>query len=134
MRHLFLLLAWMASAPAWGESGPDDYARLVILLDDADLSVAGEAANALGQGGAAAFPVLREALASGSTQQRWGAAVALFRSTADPEPLLPDLTRQLSQQDEGLIRASLGALARLRGKAGEPGFGTPFDFPETEAL
>jgi CubicO group peptidase (beta-lactamase class C family) len=119
MRHLlrFLLLAWMASAPAWGESGPDDYARLVILLDDADLSVAGAAANALGQGGVAAFPVLREALASGSAQQRWGATVALYRSTADPAPFLPELTHQLSQPDERLVQASLGVLTRLESRA-----------------
>jgi CubicO group peptidase (beta-lactamase class C family) len=107
----------MASAPALGESGPDDYARLFILLDDADLTAAGEAANALGQGGAAAFPVLREALASGSAQQRWGAIVALYRSAADPAPFLPELTHQLSQPDEKLVRASLGVLSRLESRA-----------------
>jgi CubicO group peptidase (beta-lactamase class C family) len=113
----FLFLAWMASGSAWGDSGADEYTRLVILLDDADLSVAGEAANALGQQGAAAFPAIREMLASGSAQQRWGATVALYRSTADPASFLPELTHQLSQPDERLLPASLGVLTRLQSRA-----------------
>ena len=82
-----------------------------------DLTVAGQAAKVLGGMGTSAFPTISELLESGSVQQRWGATVALFRSTADPEPFLPELTRQLSQQDERLILASLGALARLRSRA-----------------
>ncbi len=104
-----LCLAWIAVAPA----ALDGAAR----LDDADLSVAGQAAQTLGQSGAAAFPAIREALASGSPQQRWGATVALYLSTADPEPFLPELTRQLSVQDERLVQASLGVLARLEARA-----------------
>lgn len=104
-----LLLAWVAIASA--------EPQLAASLDDADLSVAGEAARSLSQSGASAFPAIRELLASGSAQQRWGATVALYQSTADPEPFLPELTRQLSDQDERLVLASLGALARLQSRA-----------------
>lgn len=111
-----LWLAWITSAPAWGASAPTGR-ELAARLDDADLSVAGEAAKALAEQGAEAFPVLRELLAGGSAQQRWGATVALYRSSADPAPFLPELTRQLSQPDEPLVMASLGALARLHERA-----------------
>ncbi len=104
-----LVLACVVIAPAWGETDP--------RLDDADLAVAGEAAAALGQQGADAFPAIRELLATGSAQQRWGATVALYRSTADPALFLPELTRQLSDPDERLVQASLGVLARLGSSA-----------------
>lgn len=90
---------------------------LTTLLDDPDLDVAGKAALVLGQMGTAAFPAIREALASSSMQQRWGATVALYRSSADIEPFLAVLTRQLSDPDPLLARASLGALARLQSRA-----------------
>ncbi|HWN06325.1 MAG TPA: serine hydrolase domain-containing protein [Steroidobacteraceae bacterium] len=67
--------------------------------------------------GAAAFPAIREVLATGSAQQRWAATVALFQSTADPESFLPELARQLSQEDERLVQASLATLARLQSRA-----------------
>ena len=84
---------------------------LTTLLGDTDLAVAGKAALVLGQMGTAAFPAIRAALASNSMQQRWGATVALYRSSADIEPFLAVLTRHLSEPDVLLVRASLGALA-----------------------
>lgn len=118
MRFLIPLacLACITSAPAWPEPRPDDR-ELAARLDDADLTVAGEAARELGERGSAAFPMLKEILASGTAQQRWGATVALYRSAADAEPFLPELTRQLSQPEEPLVTASLGALARLQSRA-----------------
>jgi len=118
----FLFLAWVAIAPVSGESGSHDLGAASVApqwaaqLDDADLSVAGQAAKALGQSGAAAFPAIREVLATGTAQQRWGATVALYQSTADPEAFLPELIRQLSQDDERLVQASLSALARLQSR------------------
>jgi len=113
------------AAPAWGQprdSGttpakPLSVEREASALGDEDLAVAGEAAEALGRMGAAAFPALRDALASGSPQRRWGATVALYRSTADIEAFVPALTAQLSSTDEALVQASLGALARLQSRA-----------------
>ena len=114
--------AWIATAPAAGQFEPsdDDAARLpqlIMRLGDADLAVAGEAADAVGRMGTSAFPAIRDVLASGSAQQRWGATVALYQSTADIESFLPVLTRQLSEQDDPLVLASLGALARLQSRA-----------------
>jgi len=109
MRFGLLALAWVAIAPAWGEKDP--------RLDDEDLAVAGETAAALGRQGTAAFPTIRELLTSGSAQQRWGATVALYQSSADPEPFLPELTRQLSSEDDRLVQASLGVLAKLESRA-----------------
>ena len=149
---IFLCLASVATASAWGQSGPQDNAaalhapqaeeretaldrlaeardrwpdvvlRVTQLLDDPDLAVAGKAAKLLGQMGTSAFPAIGDALASGSAQQRWGATVALYQSTADIEPFRPVLTRQLSAQEDVLVLASLGALARLqsRGAAALP--------------
>jgi len=90
---------------------------LTTLLDDPDLDVAGKAALVLGQMGTAAFPAIRAALDANSAQQRWGATVALYRSSADIEPFLGVLVRQLSQPDTLLVRASLAALARLESRA-----------------
>ena len=116
--YWLLCLAWIATSPAWADSYiRDGDAALVAQLGDADLSVAGQAAKLLGERGASAFPTIRELLASGSVQQRWGATVALYRSTADPAPFLPELTLQLSQQDERLEQASLAVLARLESRA-----------------
>lgn len=118
----YLLLTWVAITPAWGEPGSHEVVvasaapQLAASLDDADPSVAGEAARSLGQSGVSAFPAIRELLASGSAQQRWGATVALYQSTADPEPFLPELTRQLAEPDERLVLASLGVLARLQSR------------------
>ena len=121
---IFLCLG-VATAPARGQSNPhgdaalqsppaaDSGRALVQLLDDPDLAVAGKSARLLGQMGTSAFPAIRDALASGSARQKWGATVALYRSTADVEPFLAVLTRQLSQPDDLLVRASLGALARM---------------------
>jgi CubicO group peptidase (beta-lactamase class C family) len=86
-------------------------------LDDEDLAAAGEAARALAAGGEAAFPAIRQALSSPSPQQRWGATVALYRSTADIVPFLPVLTAQLADSDERVVQASLAALARLQSRA-----------------
>jgi len=110
-----LCLAWIAASLAWAESGARD--PDAARLDDADLAVAGKAAQALAQSGAAAFPAIRELLATGSAQQRWAATVALYQSTADSEPFLPELTRQLSEEDERLVQTSLAVLARLRSRA-----------------
>jgi CubicO group peptidase (beta-lactamase class C family) len=150
---MFLCLGWVASIAAWGQGDPQAIdivlasplpaeresaldriietpdrrpellPRIAALLGDSDLAVAGKAADALGRMGEAAFPAIREALTSGSPQQRWGAAVALYRSTADPGPFLAELTQQLSDQDAPLVLASLGALAKLqsRGAAALPG-------------
>jgi len=106
-----------AQAVAAGAASPAAPEREIERLGDDDLSIAGEAARALGAMGETAFPAIREALASGSVQRRWGATVALYRSTADPEPFLPDLTRELSDPDERIVAASLGALARLETRA-----------------
>ncbi len=99
------------------DSRPELLPRIAMLLDDADPAVAGEAARALGLRGAQAFPAIAELLASGSAQQRWGATVALYQSTAEISSFLPALTRQLSHKDDLLVRASLGALARLQSGA-----------------
>ena len=80
--------------PTWGHphdaattlATPQSVEHEARALGDEDLAVAGEAADALGRMGAAAFPALRQALVSGSPQQRWGATVALYRSTADLAP------------------------------------------------
>ncbi len=146
-RALLIYLAWIVPACAWAESIPQDdgialtaplpadreaaldrlietqegrselLPTLATLLGDADLAVAGKAALVLGQMGTAAFPAIYEALASTSAQQRWGATVALYRSSADIEPFVTLLTRQLSEPDVLLVRASLGALARLQSRA-----------------
>jgi HEAT repeat protein len=91
--------------------------RLAQLLDDSDLDVAGKAATALSLRGVDAFPAIDELLKTGSAQQRWGATVALYKSTADIARFLPTLTKQLSAEDELLVRASLAALARLQTRA-----------------
>ncbi len=109
LRFKLLVLAWVAIAPAWGETDP--------RLDDPDLAIAGDAAAALARQGTAAFPVIRQLLASGTAQQRWGATVALYQSTADPASFLPELVRQLSDPDGRIIHASLGVLARLGSRA-----------------
>lgn len=111
LRFGLLVLAWVAIAPAWGEIEADP------SLNDPDLAVAGDAAAALARQGTAAFPVIRQLLASGTAQQRWGATVALYQSTADPAPILPELVRQLSDPDERIVHASLGVLARLESRA-----------------
>ncbi len=92
--------------------------QLASLLDDADGYVAGKAATALGRDGVAAFATIDRLLAEGTAQQRWGATLALAQTDADIAPFLPQLTRQLSQDDERLVYASLAALARLQGRAG----------------
>jgi CubicO group peptidase (beta-lactamase class C family) len=107
-------MSCIAAEAAFGQSDPQAAAS---LLDDEDLAIAGHAAQALGDMGAAAFPAIREVLASGSPQQRWGATVALYRSSADIEPFIPMLARQLSDPDARIVHASLGALARLRSRA-----------------
>jgi CubicO group peptidase (beta-lactamase class C family) len=96
-----------------GDSVPADIARDVARLDDEDLALAGDAALSLGRRGEAAFPALRAALAGGSARQRWGATVALCRSTADIASFVPTLASQLAEPDEALVQASLGALAKL---------------------
>jgi CubicO group peptidase (beta-lactamase class C family) len=87
--------------------------ELVRLLDDDDQAVAGKAAIAVSRYGMLAFAEIREVLAHGPAQQRWGAVVALYRMTADPAPLLPDLRGQLVRGDDLVARASLAVLARL---------------------
>jgi CubicO group peptidase (beta-lactamase class C family) len=91
--------------------------RLARLLDDEDLAVAGKAATALATRGPDAFPVIADLLKTGSTQQRWGATVALYRSSADIERFLPALKRELGDPDERIVRASVAALTRLQAKA-----------------
>jgi CubicO group peptidase (beta-lactamase class C family) len=91
--------------------------RIATLLDDADLPVAGKAATALSLRGTDAFPVIGELLKSGSTQQRWGATVALYHSSAAIERFVPALTHELADPDERVVRASLGVLTRLQAKA-----------------
>jgi CubicO group peptidase (beta-lactamase class C family) len=125
LRANSLCLACIVAAPAWGHphdvdtapDSPQSAEHEATVLADEDLAVAGEAAEALGRMGAAAFPAIRDALASGSPQQRWGATVALYRSTADVEPFVPALIAQLSSPDEALVQASLAALARLQSRA-----------------
>jgi CubicO group peptidase (beta-lactamase class C family) len=91
--------------------------RIAHLLDDPDLAVAGKAATALALSGTRAFPTITEMLTRGTPQQRWGATVALYKSTADIRPFVPALTRQLAQQDDSLVRASLAALTRVQSAA-----------------
>jgi CubicO group peptidase (beta-lactamase class C family) len=116
-----LCAAWLpAASAAAAPEPPVDHAalpELVRRLDDPDLAIAGNAASALGQMGDAAFPALREVLASGSAQQRWGATVALYRSVADFGAFVPALAKQLSAAEVPLVVASLGALGRLRSRA-----------------
>lgn len=57
------------------ERWPDSLPLLARLLGDTDPAVAGKAASLLGQMGTSAFPAIRDALASGSAQRRWGATV-----------------------------------------------------------
>jgi CubicO group peptidase (beta-lactamase class C family) len=87
--------------------------RIGALLDDHDQDVAGKAARALSVYGAAAFPRIEALLRDGSPGQRWGATVALYDTNADIAPFLPTLTRQLSEQDDLLLRATLAALSRV---------------------
>lgn len=123
-RVAILCLVWAANAAAGGQSdtraieaAPSSPQAAANLLGDEDLSLAGEATRVHGQMGSAAFPTIRETLASGSARQCRGATVALHRSSADVGPFLPVLTRQLSQQDDRLVLASLGALMRLHSRA-----------------
>jgi CubicO group peptidase (beta-lactamase class C family) len=115
LRAVILGIAWATVEPGWAQSAPPGFEA--SLLGNEDVAIAGKAAATLGAMGDAAFPEIREALASGSPQQRWGATVALYRSTADIEPFLPALTRQLTEHDDPLVLASLGALARLQSRA-----------------
>ena len=100
-----------------GDSSPELLPQIARLLDDADLQVAGKAARALGLRGADAFAAIEELLRVGSSQQRWGATIALYRTDADIERFLPVLTRQLAEDDHLLVRASLAALWRLGPRA-----------------
>ena len=95
------------------DASPELLASLAVLLDDADLHVAGKAATALGLRGAWAFDTIDGLLRNGSAQQRRGATIALYQTNADIARFLPVLTRQLSQDDPLLVRASLSALSRL---------------------
>ena len=116
-----LCVASLSAATAPGISGSQTpgatVTELVEQLDDPDLAIAGAAAAALGVMGDSAFPTLENLLATGSAQQRWGATVALYRSTAAPESFLPVLTQQLSAEDIPLVLATLGTLARLESRA-----------------
>ena len=96
---------------------PELLARFARLLDDPDLAVAGKAAMALALRGDEARPLLAQMLAEGSSQQRWGATVALCQTNGDLRPFLPTLTRQLAEPDVRLVHASLAALARLAADA-----------------
>ena len=87
--------------------------ELIRLLDDDDQAVAGKAALAVSRYGASAFAGIRQVLEHGAAQQRWAAVVALYRMTADPAPLVPDLRQQLVRGDDLTVRASLAVLARL---------------------
>ena len=95
------------------DASPELLASLAVLLDDADLHVAGKAATALGLRGTRAFDTIDGLLRNGSAQQRLGATIALYQTNADVARFLPALTRQLSQDDPLLVRASLSALSRL---------------------
>jgi CubicO group peptidase (beta-lactamase class C family) len=95
------------------DASPELLASLAVLLDDADLHVAGKAAKALALRGARAFDTIDGLLRNGSAQQRRGATIALYQTNADIARFLPALTRQLSQDDPLLVRASLSALSRL---------------------
>lgn len=95
--YRILCLACLAATSAWAEAD----------LRHLDLARRGETA----------FPEIRDALASGETQRRWAATVALYHSAADPVSFLPELTGQLSDPDERLVQASLGVLARLGPRA-----------------
>jgi CubicO group peptidase (beta-lactamase class C family) len=119
---------------ATGDSRAELQAQLAQLLGDADLAVAGKAAKALGLRGAAAFRALEAVLKSGSDQQRWGATVALAQTGADIEGFVPTLTRQLSDRNELIVRASLAALTRLQAKAAPavPGLRSLLSHPEAE--
>lgn len=99
------------------DASPAILRQVGTLLDDADGYVAGKAATALGRAGKEGFSTLDPLLAEGTAQQRWGATLALHQSKADIAPFLPQLARQLSQDDERLVHASLAALARLQARA-----------------
>lgn len=101
--------------------------ELIRLLDDDDQAVAGKAALAVSRYGASAFAGIRQVLSDGAAQQRWAAVVALYRMTADPAPLVPDLRQQLVRGDDLTVRASLAVLARL-GPAAVPAL------PEIQAV
>jgi CubicO group peptidase (beta-lactamase class C family) len=164
LRATILCLACAALGPALGQSDPTDIDAalaspqaavregaldtliakpdlapgrlepIAALLGDVDLAVAGKAATALAGMGAAAFPAIRRALSSGSPQQRWGATVALYRSKADPDVFLTELTSQLSEKDDALVLASLGALARLqsRGAGASPALKALLQHPDAD--
>lgn len=91
--------------------------QIAGLLDDRDGFVAGKAVSVLGQLGADAFTTIDGMLEHGSAQQRWGATLALYQSTAEIDRFLPQLTRQLAQSDERVVYASLAALTRLQLRA-----------------
>ena len=91
--------------------------RIAALLDDRDLYVAGKAATAMSRLDAEAFDTLERMLQHGTPQQRWAATVALYQTDAGIDRFLPQLTRQLTSDDERLVHASLAALARLHSRA-----------------
>jgi CubicO group peptidase (beta-lactamase class C family) len=109
--------AALARLIATRDARPELLPRFARLLDDPDLAVAGKAAMALALRGDEARPLLAQLLAEGSSQQRWGATVALCQTNGDLRPFLPTLTRQLAEPDVRLVHASLAALARLEADA-----------------
>jgi len=56
-------------------------------------------------------------VADESADRRWADALAIYHSAADIEPFLPRLIVDLSDPDERVVQASLGALARLGSRA-----------------
>lgn len=96
---------------------PATLRRIAALLDDRDLYVAGKAVTALSRLGTAAFDTIDQVLERGTLQQRWAATVALYQTTAVTDRFLPQLTQQLTQNDERLVYASLAALTRLQSRA-----------------
>ena len=79
---------------------PNLLEHLGALLDDKDLYLAGKAATALSLRGAAAFVTVSGLLQRGSPQQRWGAAVALYKTSADTQRFVPALAQALMADDD----------------------------------
>jgi CubicO group peptidase (beta-lactamase class C family) len=99
------------------DPSPSTLQFVARLLDDRDDFVAGKASAALARLGVEAFGTVDEILEKGSTQQRWAATVALYRTTAEIDRFLPPLAQQLDSSDDRLVVASLAAIGRMRSRA-----------------
>lgn len=107
-------VAAAASIVKQAKDNPDAAARqLVQCLGDAELAIALCAGNSLGQIGAPAAPLLREALADKSPRMRRFAAFALAKMGPAAKDALPALVAALKDKEDLVRRNAAEALGRI---------------------